>query len=35
MKRRSAGGVGLTVLTWILAVLFFLPVAWMLLTSLH
>jgi sorbitol/mannitol transport system permease protein len=35
MKRRSTAGVGLSVLTWVLALLFFLPVAWMVLTSLH
>ena len=34
MKNRSTGA-ALTVLTWVLALLFFLPVAWMVLTSFH
>jgi sorbitol/mannitol transport system permease protein len=34
-KKQSNRSKALTVLTWLLAVLFFVPVAWMVLTSLH
>jgi len=34
-RGRSRSGVALTVLTWVIALLFFAPVAWMVLTSLH
>ncbi|GAB3595741.1 carbohydrate ABC transporter permease [Angustibacter peucedani] len=33
--RRRRAGTSITVLTWFVAVLFFLPVGWMVLTSLH
>ena len=33
MRRRSAGGAALTILTWALGVLFVFPVFWMVLTS--
>ncbi len=34
-RKQSRSSVFLTVLTWVVAILFFLPVAWMVLTSLH
>jgi sorbitol/mannitol transport system permease protein len=34
-RARSRSGAALTVLTWFIALLFFAPVAWMVLTSLH
>ena len=34
-KKQSTGSKALTVLTWLVALLFFVPVAWMVLTSLH
>ncbi len=34
-RKQSAGSRFLTLLTWVLGILFFIPVAWMLLTSLH
>jgi sorbitol/mannitol transport system permease protein len=34
-KRRSRGGLVLTVIAWLVGILFVLPVLWMLLTSLH
>jgi len=33
--RRRRSGLALTLLTWVVALLFFVPVAWMVLTSLH